>query len=177
LGDSDVDPQEAWLLLRLLYGLRQSPRHWYDKINSILLSIGLHPSLEDPCLYSGFIKDPSDPSSLPLQHPLCLGLYADNFVYFSEDPKVESLFCCLLAKWYKVDFMGIVNWFLDVHFSWRITPSSVFVHLSQSRFTSNLVETFSMQNKSQTPTATPYWSGIPIDAVTPLLKYKEPLAL
>ena len=40
----------------MLYGLRQSPRHWYDKINAILISIGLKPSLEDPCLYSGLFR-------------------------------------------------------------------------------------------------------------------------
>ena len=49
-GDPDADPHEYWLLLKMLYGLRRSPRHWYDKINAILISIGLKPSLEDPCL-------------------------------------------------------------------------------------------------------------------------------
>ena len=62
-GDPDAEPHEYWLLLKTLYGLRRSPCHWYDKINAILISIGLTPSLEDPCLYSGFIQDPSDPSS------------------------------------------------------------------------------------------------------------------
>ena len=50
-GDPDADPQEYWLLLKTLYGLRRSPQHWYDKIYAILVSIGLTPSLEDPCLY------------------------------------------------------------------------------------------------------------------------------
>jgi hypothetical protein len=70
--DADADPQEYWLLLKTLYGLRQSPRHWYDKINAILISIGLKPSLEDPCLYSGFIQDPSDPSLEKSTSPLTL---------------------------------------------------------------------------------------------------------
>jgi hypothetical protein len=99
-----------------LYGLWRSPYHWYDKINSILFSIGLRSSFENPCLYSGFIKDPSNPSSLPSQHPLCLGLNVDNFVYFSEDLEVESLFCCRLVKQCKVDFIGIVDWFLGIQF-------------------------------------------------------------
>jgi hypothetical protein len=60
-GDPDADPQEYWLLLKMLYGLCQSPHHWYEKINAILISIGLKPSLKDPCLYSGFIQDLSDP--------------------------------------------------------------------------------------------------------------------
>ncbi len=112
LGNPDADPKEYWLLLHTLYGLRQSLHHWYDKINSILLSIGLHPSRKVACLYFGFIQDPSNPSSLPSQHPLCLGIYVDDFVYFSMNPEVESLLCPLLAEWCKVDFIGIVNCFL-----------------------------------------------------------------
>jgi hypothetical protein len=53
---------------------------------------------------------------------------------------------------------------------WHITPSSVSVNLSQSGLALNLVETFSIQNRNQTPTATPYQSDISIDAVAPLLK-------
>jgi hypothetical protein len=63
--------------------------------------------------------------------------------------------------------MGIVNWFLGVHFSWRITPSAITVHLNQSGFASNLVKSFHLSDRNQTPTATPYCSGIPIDAVSP----------
>ncbi len=96
-------------MLKTLYGLRHSPKHWYDKINAILISIGLTPSLEDPCLYSGFVIDPSDPSKHASEHPLMLGLYVDDFVYFSEDPAVESLFCRLLSECCKVDFLGIVE--------------------------------------------------------------------
>ena len=34
-GDPDAEPHKYWLLLKTLYGLRRSPRHWYDKINAI----------------------------------------------------------------------------------------------------------------------------------------------
>ncbi len=108
-GDPEAAPDEYWLLKRTLYGLRRSPRHWYDKINAILCSIGLTPSLEDPCLYTGFIRDPSNPSAPPSLSPLSIGLYVDDFVYFSEDPEVEALFCRLLSERCKVDFMRIVE--------------------------------------------------------------------
>jgi hypothetical protein len=140
----------------MLYGLRHSLRHWYDKINAILQLIGLTPSLEDPCLYTGFIGDPSDPLSVITLVPLSLGLYVNDFVYFSKDPAVETLFCRLLAKRCKVDSIGIVEWFLSVHFSWRITPSSVDVHLNQSGFATNLVKSFARQARNETPTATLY---------------------
>jgi hypothetical protein len=85
-----------------------------------------------------------------------MGLYVDDFIYFSENPAVESLFCHLLAKRCKVDFMGIVEWLLGIHFSWRFTSSLVAVHLNQSGFASNLVESFFHNSQDPTPMATPY---------------------
>jgi hypothetical protein len=61
-------------------------------------ALGLTPSLKDPCLYTSFITDPANPSASLTMAPLLLGLYVNNFVYFSEDLAVEALFCCLLAE-------------------------------------------------------------------------------
>ncbi len=94
-----------------------------------------------------------------------LGLYVDDFLYFSEDPSVKALFCHLLAERCKVDFMGVVEWFLGIHFAWRITSDSVLVHLNQSGFTANLVESFFQASRNVTPTATSYRSGVPIDSI------------
>jgi hypothetical protein len=126
-------------------------------------------SLKDPCLYTGFIRDPSNPLTSIHYLLLSLGLYVIYFVYFLEDPAVKAFFCCLLAERCKVDFMGIVEWFIGVHFLWRITPSLVAVHLKQSGFTMNLVKSFARQARNGTPTPTPYQSGISIDSVAPSL--------
>jgi hypothetical protein len=176
-GDPDANPHKYWLLLRTLYGLRRSPWHWCNKINAILQSIGLTPSIKDPCLYSGFIVDPSNPSSTQSDSPLSLGLYGNNFVYFSKDQAVKALFCQLLSQCCKVDFIGIVNWFLGIHFSWRITPTSVTVNLNQSGFATNLVESFSLQDRNQSPTETPYRSGVPIDLIAKSLEADDSLSL
>jgi hypothetical protein len=52
-------------------------------------------------------------------------------------------------------------------FSWHITPNSVVVHLNQSGFASNLVESFFQDSRNPTPTATPYCSGVPINSIAP----------
>jgi hypothetical protein len=82
-SDPAAEPHKYWLLWRTLYGLQRSPCHWYNKINAILRSIHLTPLLEDTCLYSGFIQDPLDPSGTKSESPLSLGLYVNDFVYFS----------------------------------------------------------------------------------------------
>ena len=166
-GDPDASKDEYWLLLKTLYGLRRSPCHWYDKINAIIHSIGLTPSSHDPCLYTGFVRDPKDPSSLQSSKPLALGIYVDDFVYFSEDPAVEALFKRLLRERVKVVFMGLVEWFLDIHFSWQLTKLTVDVHMNQSGFAANLVEQFYHDEWELTPDTTLYRSRVPIDSIAP----------
>ncbi len=61
--------------------------------------------------------------------------------------------------------MGTVEWFLGTQFQRMITPDSVQVNLSQTNFAANLVEENNIQNQSITHDATPYCSGLPIDAI------------
>jgi hypothetical protein len=148
-----------------LCGLRCSPRHWYEKIDSILHSIGLVPNAHDPCFYTGLVRDPLDPLASQSSVPLSIGLYVDNFVYFSEDPAVEALFKRLLQEHVKVDLMGLVEWFLGIHFSWRITTLRFDVHLNQTGFAANSVKQFCRDIWDPTPTAMPYHLGVPIDSI------------
>jgi hypothetical protein len=64
--------------------------------------------------------------------------------------------------------MGLVEWFLGIHFSWRFTSLQVDVHLNQTGFAANLVEQFCQYSWDLTPTATPYWLGVPTDSILPL---------
>ena len=92
-------------------------------------------------------------------------MYVDDFVFFSPDDAVEQKFQRILSNLIKVDFMGVVEWFLGIHFSWQVTGGEVDVHLNQAGFAAYLVERFNLHHKSPTPTATPYRSGIPIDSI------------
>ena len=96
-----------------------------------------------------------------------MGLYVDDFVYFLEDPAVKALFERLLRERIKVDFMDLVEWFLGIHFSWRITKSTVDVHMNQLGFAANLVKQFCRDKWDHTPDATPYQSGVPADLIAP----------
>jgi hypothetical protein len=69
--------------------------------------------------------DPSNPADSPSSEPLTLGLYANDFVYFSMDPEVEAEFQHLLKQQVTVNFMERVEWFLGTHFQWSVTPDVV----------------------------------------------------
>ena len=55
-------------------------------------------------------------------------------------------FQAILSRLLTVDFMGIVEWFLGIHFSWRLSEGEVDVHMNQSGFARNLVESFKLQS-------------------------------
>ena len=86
-------------------------------VNSILIAVGLQPSLHDPCLFLGVPSSPTSPAAAT-DKSLHLGLYVDDFVYFSEDSAIKKRFERLIAAKLKVKFMGTVNWFLGTHFEW-----------------------------------------------------------
>jgi hypothetical protein len=97
----------------------------------------------------------------------------DDFVYFSVDPAVEAKFQQLLKKYITVNFMGAFEWFLGTYFQWMVTTDKVKVHLSQTGFASHLVEDNNIHLRNITPDATPYRSGLPINACPESDKDKE----
>ena len=160
-------PNTYWLLKRTLYGLRRSPRHWYEKAKEILESIGLHQCPNSPCLFTGtIIKD---------QPPIYLGLYVDDFVYFSRSDKVEKEFESQMKSRIQVDFMGRVSYFLGIRFQWRCNDNKVQVHLSQEAFADGLIQQAQLNPISTKTNTTPYKSGFPVDKIKqiPLLPQQK----
>ncbi len=145
MGDPDAQPGEYWLLNKTLYGLRRSPKHWYDMASTALLEMGLSQSTTDPCLFHGVPSSP-DPA-LPDDQPITVGLYVDDMVYYSTDDAVEDRFQRILSSQFKISFMGVVNWFLGTHFTWYDHGTGdVSVHLSQVGYAQNLVLRYCQQH-------------------------------
>jgi len=150
-------PNTYWLLKRTLYGLKRSPRHWYEKAVQLLTKVGLQQCPNAPCIFTGtLIKD---------EPQLFLGLYVDDFIYFSESDNVEKEFENRLGSLTKVDFMGTVSHFLGIRFQYRQDHDNLKVHLSQQAFSENLTEQAGLDKESTTINQTPYRSGYPVDKV------------
>ena len=146
-----------WLLKRSLYGLKRAPHHWYEKASAILQIIGLKPLPNAPCLFKEQIEEGKP--------PIYLGLYVDDFVYFSTDPTVEKAFETKLSQLTSVDFMGEVSHFLGIRFQWRKTQNRVKAHLSQEAFADSLVQLAGLSQFSTKYSQTPYRSGYPVDTI------------
>jgi hypothetical protein len=77
-------PGRYCLLQKTLYGLGQSPKHWYKLLVAALVKIGKSPCKHGPCVFTGRLIE-----GAPL---LYLGLYMDDFTYFSDGDKVKRAF-------------------------------------------------------------------------------------
>jgi hypothetical protein len=168
VGDPEYSKDTYWLLNKTLYGLRRSPHHWYNMFVAALKDIGLKPSLHDPCLFSGVVRQNTTTTSSHSSQlaPIHVGIYVDDFVFYSTDPLQEQRFMDALKQRVVVDFMGPVDWFLGTAFTWkRHSDGHLSVLLSQSAFTEYTAHRFAVDRINPVPHMTPYRSGIPIDSI------------
>ena len=102
-------PNKYWKLRKTLYGLKRSPWHLYKLARKLLTQLGLKQHPSTPCLFSGVI--------IPNTPPLYLGLYVDDFIYFSKSPTVEQAFKTRFSKLISIDWNGDVDYFLGIAFN------------------------------------------------------------
>ena len=101
------------------------------------LNIDRKDSPHDPCLLSGILEKPNSHKTISeYQSQLHVGLYVDDFVFYSSDSAQEVLFQTLLQEHIQVDFMGDVDYFLGTAFTYlQHKDGNISVHLFQSAFT------------------------------------------
>ena len=147
-------------LKKTLYGLKRSPKHFYDLARKLLLSIGLQPHPYSPCLFHGVLIEG--------QPPLYLGLYVDDFIYFSANRTVETKFETLFSSKINMELNGPITHFLGIKFSHtKHDDGSISIKMSQEAFVETLVETAGLSGEAVGTPRTPYRSGLAIDTIPP----------
>lgn len=154
-------PPKTYLLLKkTLYGLKRSPRHWYETAKNALQQLNLTPCPNAPCILTGNI--------IPHKAPLYVGMYVDDFLYFSTDPTVEQAFEQMITTKtnLQVDFNGPLHHFLGIKFSHiKHDDGNLTIHLSQEADIQQLLQDNNMHTSSTITKPTPYRSGHPVDSV------------
>jgi hypothetical protein len=144
-------------LKKTLYGLKRSPRHFYELASKVLLAMGFKKHPTSHCLFIGHL--------IPNHPPIYLGLYVDDIYYFSESREVESKFETDISKEIDIEFNGQVGYFLGINFECkRHNNNAVSILMNQESFIDNLVEMAELTTSTDHP-PTPYRSGYPIDKI------------
>ena len=155
-----------WRLRKTLYGLKQSPHHFYELAKKILTSMGMKQSKTAPCLFYG--------TTIEAELPIYLGLYVNDFMYyyFSESDKVEEYFETEFQKHVPVTFDKEVDYFLGIKFQNEKKNGHVSIKLSQAAYVDEICKQTKLDSKSIITPKSPYRSGLPVDSI-PDIDYNE----
>lgn len=136
--DPDTGEELVCLLLKSLYGLKQSGRNWNKLLVSTLKKLGFHQSYTDPCLFIRIYPD------------FCtIAVYVDDLMVLC---KTDSIFKELLRSIdgkFEYTSLGQLNWILGV----KVTYNDIGIRLDQQTYFESLLEKYNM--KKCKPTATP----------------------
>lgn len=119
-------------LKKAIYGLKQSSRAWYKKVDECLLNIGYVKSKIEPCLY---IKSVGSSKTI-------VTLYVDDFFVFSNNKTETNHLKSMLGKNFVLKDLGIVKECLGM--SVNFDKENCSVTLSQEKYIDKLLSKFNM---------------------------------
>ncbi|KAG8477680.1 hypothetical protein CXB51_027679 [Gossypium anomalum] len=135
-GYEQFGPNSERLVCRLtkaLYGLRQAPRAWFDKLKQFIVSAGFTVSKSDASL---FVRLSSD-------HTIYVLVYVDDIVITGSSVDEINCFVQMLYNQFALKDMGELHYFLGIEVS---KSSSGSIHLCQRKYIRELLTRSSMAN-------------------------------
>ncbi|GJY43958.1 retrovirus-related pol polyprotein from transposon TNT 1-94 [Tanacetum coccineum] len=109
-------PDQVYRLKKALYGIKQAPRAWYDKLSNFLVS-------------KGFSKGSIDPSLFITKHGediLLVQIYVDDIIFGSTNPKLSKRFEKLMHIKFEMSMMGELKLFLGIQI--HQSPRGIFIN-------------------------------------------------
>lgn len=139
-----VDPECPHHVCRLkkeIYGLRQSPRAWFDKFSTFLLEFGFKCTHGDPSLFV----------YLHGADVIYLLLYVDDMLLTGNNDQLIQKLLVTLNRTFRMKDMGPVHYFLGI----QVTAYDGGLFLCQEKYTKDLLETAGMAGCDATNTPLP----------------------
>ncbi|GJX31235.1 retrovirus-related pol polyprotein from transposon TNT 1-94 [Tanacetum coccineum] len=132
-GFIDQDnPNHVYKLKKAPYGLKQTPRAWYDLLSSFLLSQGFSKGKVDPTLFVRRVgKD------IPL-----VQIYVDDIIFASTTTELCDQFSETMCSKFKMSMMGKISFFLRLQISQ--SPRGIF--LNQSKYALESLKKYGMES-------------------------------
>ncbi|CCE34838.1 uncharacterized protein CPUR_08777 [Claviceps purpurea 20.1] len=143
-------PECVVLLLKALYGLRESPQMWFEELTRQLKALGLIPSDEEPCLFYTEARD------------VFLIFFVDDILvaYHRDNKDAADRIIAGLKKAFELDDRGEARFFLGIEII-RDRPNRT-IYLSHEAYINKLGEKFNQVERATFP-------AIPI----PVIEYRK----
>ena len=124
-------PGLACRLHKSLYGLRQAPRAWYERLRSVLEAMGLRPSPVDPGLFIGEGKD-----------PVYVLVYVDDLLIASKSVSQIEWVKRGLSAAFQVHDVGVASFYLGLEI--KRDRAQRTITISQPRYVLDLLTKYGM---------------------------------
>ena len=133
-------------LKKSLYGLKQSPRQWYKRFDSFMLSNGFERSQYDSCVYIKFVD----------RSPIYLLLYVDDMLIAAKSKKEIITLKAQLSSEFEMKDLGAAKKILGMEI--KRDRNSRLLFLSQQNYIKKVLHRFNMHDaKSVSTPIAPYF--------------------
>ncbi|RVX04841.1 Retrovirus-related Pol polyprotein from transposon RE1 [Vitis vinifera] len=123
-------PNKVCKLKKALYGLKQSPRAWFTKLSSALLSWGFNSSRTDSSMFVHFGRHST----------LIVLVYVDDIIVTGSSPVLIQQLIHKLHSLFALRDLGQLSYFLGI----EVTYDGGSMHLSQRKYITDLLQRTSM---------------------------------
>jgi hypothetical protein len=120
-------------LKKSLYGLKQSPRMWYQKFDTYMLGLGFKRSKEDHCVYFKLIGD----------HLIYLVLYVDDMLLIGNNKEIIQDVKTQLSSKFDMKDLGASNFILEMEIKRDRKKRKLW--LNQRKYVETILQRFNMQ--------------------------------
>ena len=155
-------PGHVCKLLKSIYGLKQAARVWAERLKRSLVKMGFKRLESDHCIY---IKSSSSGV------PIIIGIYVDDILLATDDPREADEVNKLLASEYQITELGPAKRFLGIEIIQNPENSAIVLH--QESYLTALLKRVGMDQCN--PKSTPMPCGIQLDpeVAGPLLNNED----
>ncbi|KAK9696674.1 Reverse transcriptase (RNA-dependent DNA polymerase) [Popillia japonica] len=141
----------ALRLKKALYGLKKSPKHWYERFTEIITGFGFKRSENDYCLYTGFgFKRSENDYCLYYKNDLYILLYVDDLLILGNDSREIRKVKDFLSSQFRMKDMGKDNL---LYLGISINKQQDCITIDQTKYLRNILKRFGMSecNRIETP--------------------------
>ncbi|RVW46097.1 Retrovirus-related Pol polyprotein from transposon RE1 [Vitis vinifera] len=130
--------EKVYLLKKALYGLRQAPRAWYNRIDTHLLTLGFHKSLSEFTLYIKKIEEDI----------LIVSLYVDDLLVTGSNAGFVNKFKAEMEQVFEMTDLGEMSYFLGMEVHQK--QNEIFIY--QQKYAKEILKKFKMEECKSTST-------------------------
>ena len=137
---------KVWRLHKSMYGLRQSGRCWYAKIDATLKKLSLKPCAADPCIYYRIDK----------KDIVILALFVDDLVLMTSDESLKKKILNKMEEEFEMKDLGPISHCLGMDITRDEKAGKLW--MSQADYIGKVLQRFNMQDCK--PSSTPMETNI-----------------